>query len=248
MSYKPLTRYVEPETLVDQVKPFDGKNQSCKQLLSQLRVVFATYPKRFSTDRSKVLFLLSHLEGAPLDWATVFIDQEDLEYEKFSTSFLNTFQEKESVDMTLDRLALLKQEGKTVQDYVLEFKSISSTIPGDNLMLIHAFKTGLSSDIKDELVHYDPPNTLSDMIELVKRVELRISSRAAEKKQEALPKDSSVSRSNRSSSESSRLRTLRTHWKAKGFCLSCGGADHVVASCPVKRPIKSPKGQAQSTQ
>jgi hypothetical protein len=246
MEEKSPCKYTEPKDYTDSLKAYNGSTPPA-QFLAQLKIAVATYPKRFANDRSKVLLLLSHLEGPALDWAIPFISDECLDFESFTKSLIKAFQPKHSPLVDLERLNNLKQGQKTILEYLQDFRKISANLKVDDLSLILAFRTGLNTQFQDELVHEEPADSFLETVEIAKRIELRLEARALARKREIPQVEAQAPHTKRTSTEPNRMKSLKNYWKSKGLCLSCGGNDHRIATCPVKPPGKPPKEEVQST-
>lgn len=75
---------------------------------------------------------------------------------------------------TGDRLLMLKQEGRSVVDYVVELRVLAAESGWDSIALRRVFVRGLSEVLKDELASRDEHSNLDDPISLVVRLDNRL--------------------------------------------------------------------------
>ena len=241
---------------------FDGTHPDL--FLLKLRLTFSSSPSSFATDESKSLHLLNCLRGSALEWAShvTLVDQTlTKDYDRFSTALLKNFQRPDKSQTAMMQLSNLHQGGDSVDSYAQRFKEIARSVPWNESALIHQFRLGLNSNLKDEMVGHDYPPSLQEMITLTLRFEERLAERAQERLWEsrmnplAMPQSFPFT----TPQANTKQRDAPDFWSdlpehrktyitryALGNCVFCGSSEHRVANCPSKKPRPEGKGQAQS--
>ena len=82
-----------------------------------------------------------------------------------------------------DSLFRLRQGGRTVADYSIDFRTRVHRSGWNTVAQCDAFLEGLDEYVKDGLVPYDLPRSLNELIELSTRVDGRIRARHRERRQ-----------------------------------------------------------------
>ncbi|KAG8539111.1 hypothetical protein GDO81_021437 [Engystomops pustulosus] len=67
----------EPRLRLSMPGKYDGDPKSCRGFITQCSLHFELMPSQFSTERSKVAFIVSLLSGKALAWATPLWDRDD---------------------------------------------------------------------------------------------------------------------------------------------------------------------------
>ena len=118
----------------DKVKipPFDGTADKCREFLMNLKLHFASNPRKYSSAHEKILFALRHMQGGTAGpWKSNYINQHtDKDDEFISTNSYPKF--KQIVEDTFAGLKLeqeaeqkmreLKQEKMPIQELVTKFE------------------------------------------------------------------------------------------------------------------------------
>ncbi|KAF7644811.1 hypothetical protein LDENG_00215410, partial [Lucifuga dentata] len=155
-------------------------------------------------------------------------------------------------------IMLLRQEHRTLTDYVIEFHTLAASSQWNERALYDAFWHGLSDNLKDKLASRELPATLNQLIDLVTRVDIRLHQRARERAY-SRSRDTPVplTRSPVTSSEPkprSKSEPMQIKWTRlspverqrcfwSGACLYCGQKGHLRRSCPVKDSAHQSDGE-----
>lgn len=161
-------------------------------------------------------------------------------------------------------LSALRQEKDSVGTFARKFQEIAQAIPWDQSALIHQFRNGLNPSLKDEMMGFNYPPTLLEMITFATRIEERLVERERERELEKRFHSSphfstpsfTTSQTSRTPSDiknltealndaSEQKRTYVTRY-LNGDCTYCGSTKHRLADCNVKRPRQEGKGSGQS--
>lgn len=141
-------------------------------------------------------------------------------------------------------LSTLRQGRRSVVDYSIEFRTLSTTCGWNEPALVARFLEGLSSSIRDEVIARELPTRLDPLNELAIRVErrfdLRRRSRGVDFSAYSATSSISPSQITHPESEPIQLGGLRISAKERErrithrLCIYCGAASHFVSTCPVK--------------
>ncbi|KAK0134873.1 Retrotransposon-derived protein PEG10 [Merluccius polli] len=128
---------------------YAGIPGSCRPFLVQCSLAFELQPSAFPTERSRVAYIVSLLIDRARAWGTA-------EWERQSASCASV--ESFSAELRkLEGLFDLRQEGRSVADYSIEFRTVAAESSWNASSLLDAFYHGLSNRIKDELAARDLP-------------------------------------------------------------------------------------------
>ena len=238
---------------------FSGDRAKYNNFIGQVKLYIAYYPHRFTTEKSKILFVGSFLKEAAFAWFDPYL-KRDLPgwdtFEKFEFALKNVFGDVDEEATASRTLSSLKQKGSAAQ-YTSEFIQVSSKLSWDNNALAFAYYKGLKDSVKDELARLERIENLSKLAETAIKIDNRLHERRQERKgvhthiaksesphEHHDPMDLDATTFGRISKFEKDRR--RRH----GLCLYCGSSAHLLPKC-TRRPnqLKTfrPKLQALAT-
>lgn len=249
-----------PEPQPGNPEKFDGNTHACREFLDQLDIHFHIHQEHYTSDESKVLYLLSLLKGPALQWASTIVRNKDSilqDYIAFISTLSSLFGEPERERNAERSLSNLKQGRDTAVEYAAKFQSIARDVPWNERALIHQFVVGLSELVQNEVATKDLPSSLQDAIILAVRIDNRILERtryqAFEKPNTRYPalnynKSSFPTYDNTLKSSSSTLskEERRQDRAASGDCFYCGKPGHSIGNCMTRLRAQQLKEGAQS--
>ncbi|KAG8792547.1 hypothetical protein FRC12_005698 [Ceratobasidium sp. 428] len=188
---------------------FDGKDKSKSKAfrVAITQYLRAVYP--YATVDEQILFIISYLEGAALDWLQPF-QEADIDprspvaflhnLQSFWSEFDKRFGEINWAENYRQKFHKIKQK-KSVQDFVTEFQTYSQILGYGDTVLRDLFYDKLPDYIKDAMLNqgYDPyaaTTTLQNVIDRALYINARIDaykptknlpSRRATREPQALP-------------------------------------------------------------
>jgi len=176
---------------------FDGTDpRKLQTFLVELSLVFTDRPNYF-TDSRKVAYTLSYLGGSAKEWFEPDLLNPDptnpplwmLSFQALVQELTDNFGVYDMEGEAEDKLGQLKmKENETVRKYIIRFNSLAASANWDASALAWAFRRGLASRIKDELMRIRPePVTLRDLRREVQAIDNRYWKREEEKKREQGP-------------------------------------------------------------
>ena len=156
---------------------YEGEAGKCRNVIAQCEIFFRAQPSRFSTEDSRVSFILSLLTGTALAWVGPLIRANS---PIVSTTGMLT-QEMISVfdhDVTGHdagtRLMRLRQGKGSVADFSIKFRSLASETGWPEAPIMTMFIQALSGPVRDALATLDPPATLDALVRTAIRIDNRV--------------------------------------------------------------------------
>uniref|UniRef100_A0A9J7XUZ1 CCHC-type domain-containing protein n=1 Tax=Cyprinus carpio carpio TaxID=630221 RepID=A0A9J7XUZ1_CYPCA len=242
--------WAEPEPHANSPPPYDGDPNSCRAFLSQCSLVFALQPRRYVTEESQVAFVITLLKGRAREWATAVWDACApfcATFQDFRAEMIKLFDRSAQGDEAASQLSRLNQNGRSVTDYSIQFRTLAATCHWNEAALRARFREGLKDEIQDEIVTHELPRDFDSLVELALRIEGRLQRRHqrwTERSSWTLGEGVSNSTLNASPSvvnpEPMQVGHLRLTVKEKqdrlvrGLCLYCGKPGHRAIRCPLK--------------
>src|SRR6266705_7101389 len=192
-------------TKVCEPDQFDGSD-TCKlrTFFVQCKLNFQDRPCAFATDTAKVVFTLSYLKGAALDWfepdllcgpqarCSPWMD----DYSEFVFELECNFGPHDPVsdaEHQLDSLSM--KDGQWINQYIVEFNQHALQVRGyGEGALRHHFYNGLPDRIKDEISHVGKPTSLYALCNLAQSIDVCYWERKSKLSQQTKPTPSSSSK------------------------------------------------------
>ena len=181
----PATSAIAADIKVGGLERFAGDPVECNPFITNCSILFALQPNTFSSEISKVAFAINHLTGRARLWGTAEWERQTpacSSFSSFCAELRRVFGEVARGPDSAGGLLRLRQGRGTVADYAIDFRILARQSDWNSAALCDAFLLGLGDRVKDELVSYDLPATLEDLIQLATRVDRRIQSRLEERR------------------------------------------------------------------
>lgn len=242
---------------------FDGDVTRCRGFISQCELLFRHQPSRYSSGKSQVAFVISLLTGRALRWAVAVLKKDSLlvnDYERFISEFKLVFDHAVAGEDSASQLLTIRQGSRSVAEYTVEFRILAAETDWGDSVLLRLYRLGLSSAIRD-MIACDLPTTLSAMIDLALRLDVRYQEKRRERSnrtQLRFPPGQTYSRSRQESyvrGEKSKALVKvpsdseeepmqigrysisveeRETRRKNHLCFYCGKADHEVRACAAR--------------
>ncbi|KAK3539458.1 hypothetical protein QTP70_008492 [Hemibagrus guttatus] len=157
--------------------PFSGSAEDCNGFLLQCSLALEMQPHLYPNDRTKVAFIISHLDGKALRWAEPIWTQNNSIVTSLP-NFIEHFKEvfgKPAWDSSIgERLCRLKQGVMSVSDYALQFQTLTAASGWNEKALITMYRQGLNPRIRLHLAAYEDSIGLEKFIQLSIRFATRM--------------------------------------------------------------------------
>ncbi|KAK3548493.1 hypothetical protein QTP70_013327 [Hemibagrus guttatus] len=183
-------------------------------------LVLEMQPHLYSTERSKVAFIIAQLRGQALLWAESLWSQKSPVTQSYA-SFVDHFKEvfgKPSWDSSVGEELCRLQQGKlTVPEYALQFRTLAAKSGWNEQALLAAYRQGLKpQSCITEPQDQSPHNTWRDRPTPVSSPE-------------PAPEPMHLGTSQLTPAERQRRLT-------RSLCLYCGAPGHALPECPIRPP------------
>ena len=239
---------------------FDGTRARLRGFINQIRLIIRLQPHRYPTDFSQVGLVGTLLSGPAQAWFAPLVETASPLLENFSEFLADleaTFGETDRRRTALTKLYSLQQHSRPASVYASEFRQLACDVNWDDQALCDQFRRGLRNDVKNLLLNFPEPTSLSQVISQAVQCDNRLfESRLEERgtlrfhpstRQTPIARPSSPTTSTPSSSadahipmeiDRARFQPLtdaqRQYRRDNGLCLYCGTSGHVIRKCPVR--------------
>ncbi len=191
--------------------PFSGVAEECNGFLLQCSLCIENQPYLYTTERSKVSFLISLLSGKTLQWAETIWANITQSFDNFVSHFREVFGWPHGDPTASDQLYHLWQGSQPIKEYALRFRTLAAVSGWNERSLITTYRQGLEPRLRLQMASYDDNFGLETMIQHSIRCSSRMQSCFDEQ------------------TEAMRLAPVeRQRRLSKGLCLYCGGGGHVM--------------------
>uniref|UniRef100_A0A671PX66 DUF4939 domain-containing protein n=1 Tax=Sinocyclocheilus anshuiensis TaxID=1608454 RepID=A0A671PX66_9TELE len=122
---------------------YAGDAAVCGGFLLQVDLFIEMQPQKFTTERSKVAFLISLLNGNALEWARAIWNAESAiinSYVAFKNHFKEVFGSTTGELSVSDQLLHLRQGSFTTREYTLQFRTLAATSGWNEAALLSAYR------------------------------------------------------------------------------------------------------------
>lgn len=241
---------------------YAGDLGTCRAFLIQCSLVFGQQPLTYSSESSKIAYIMGLLKGKALEWASAVWDSHSpvcLSYHNFTSEMKKIFDHSVKGPDAAKRLFNIRQGGRSVAEYAVEFRITSADAGWNDLALRGGFMNGLSDTMKDELASRDDPDCLEELISL----SIKLDNRLRERRREKAARLPSTHQSRSSQPPSSKATSdfalatsplssasfgeepmqldrarlspaERLRRRQAGECIYCAKLGHFLASCPLR--------------
>ncbi|XP_072134918.1 uncharacterized protein [Mobula birostris] len=171
------------EPHVPEPEHYAGDLGKCRGFLLQCSLVFEQQSSTYSTDKSKIAYIMGLLRGSVLAWATAVWDNQPEIYSSFATfvaELRKIFDHPVRGKDTAKGLLNLYQGSRSVAEYSVEFWTLAANSGWNDEALRGVYRNGLSDMVKDELAATDDTDSLDSLISLATRLDNRLQERHRE--------------------------------------------------------------------
>jgi hypothetical protein len=248
----------------------DGDRAALRPFLTHLLLKLSSDHDLFPDEQRKLAYTIGRLEGAAFNHLLPYVQPTGVNLENVDAlvEVLETaFGDPDRVGSAERALENLRQNNRDFATYYAEFSRLIADVEWrSDPAARHALKRGLSFDIRQELVHHDIPESMTEFVRLCQKLDNRIRAFAAEQRPRssfrpairqtpiparartpafpivqvpqptAPPTPSGPTPMDISSNRRKLVPEERSRRIAEGLCLYCGGAGHIAYLCPNSRP------------
>jgi len=224
--------------------PFSGSAEDCNGFILKCSLVLEMQSQLYPDDCSKVVFIISQLNGRALQWAETIWSQHGPVTQSL-TNFLTHFKEvfgRPAGDSSGEQLYQWKHGSMSVNDYALKFRTLAAASGWNEQALLTTYHQGLDPRVRLHLAAFEDSIGLERFIQLSIRFATRMQSCLKEHQGQLLRTSSlrqpeSISPAEPMQLENNRLTFAeRQRRLTQGLCLYCGASGHVRSTCPTRPP------------
>lgn len=235
-----------PEPRVNNPPCYAGEQTECMAFLTQCEVVFSLQPLTFAKERSRIAYIISLLKGRAREWGTAVwnADADCLDhYTLFREEMLRVFDRSVHGPEASRLLSTLRQGRRSVADFSVEFRTLSTSCGWNEPAQVARFIEGLNAEIKDEVLVREAPSRLDPLVDLALRVEKRFELRRRARNTQPTPLSPPLAASSAApvaDPEPMQLGGIRISAAERQrciihrLCLYCGSDTHFVNTCQLK--------------
>uniref|UniRef100_A0A8C1X240 Gypsy retrotransposon integrase-like protein 1 n=1 Tax=Cyprinus carpio TaxID=7962 RepID=A0A8C1X240_CYPCA len=239
-----VTSSVAPASPMAKPATYSGAAEDCSGFLLQCSLYLESNAHLFTTERSRVAFIINLLTGKALQWAQSLWESNSSatgSVTDFCSQLKSVFGQQASELSVHDQLFTIRQQrNESVSDYAVRFRTLAYISGWNETALITAYRHGLCEKIQSLIVVYEDSLGLESLIQKSIRVAQRLTAcrqltpavcppPALPSVAPPAPEPMQIDSHHLSTSE--RQRRINT-----GLCLYCGGEGHLLPSCPVRPP------------
>lgn len=251
------------EQKVPDVPPFEGNPKKSFEFLSQLNIFFRLQPIRFETDINRSYYLGTRCVGPAATWfANVVNGTNSLQvlenFTVFVAQFNTIFKDPTRQEDAERRLLSFKQGKRSVAHMLPEFHNLVSITGWNDKNLFRIFLNALNDEVKDELLRENRPDSFNDFVIRALNIDRQLAERTADRANRRPQQHQQVYRPPTPFQAPSVVPIVTDHSKPmdltmvqtrrgpltpeerqerinKNLCMICGKADHLRATCPIRR-------------
>ncbi|XP_026164228.1 uncharacterized protein LOC113131342 [Mastacembelus armatus] len=227
---------------------YSGEVGRSRSFLTKCDFVFSLQPSAFPTEDSKVIYIISLLEGEAAQWGTSAWRRQEYycrSAKDFGDQLSSIFDPVRPEVGAQSHLTRLLQGDRPLAEYVVQFRRLAEDSTWNAAALYDHFYLGLNARLKNDLAHQPRPKDLRGLIDVTTRLEERYLERLLER-------DSSgpLPSSHRPSYQPTRDQPRppnpepmqlgrgrlspaeRDRRHVQGLCFYCGRSGHQIRRCP----------------
>ena len=248
----PIIHVTSPTTLpLAPPERYFGDPAKFASFINQCQLHFMCKPACFPDEQSKVAFVLSYLGGTASTWSIPLVERNDpllYNYTTFKTAFKNLFDRHSFAQSVDSELLNLRQGNSSLMSYVSNFNRLVAEANWPEEKRSAIFYRGLREELKDIVSQVvNPPESCVELIELVVKLDHRLSERKREKhrtdsrvlvfrdrKSEIEKTEDDVEPMQIGNVRRPLTDEERKRRRSLGLCLYCGRKGHFLRDCTFK--------------
>ncbi len=156
---------------------FLGEAVSCNGFLLQCSLYFELQSHQFTTERAKVAFIISLLNGRALQWVEALWSSHSPRInslEDFVEHFREVFSQPTTEISVHDELFQLRQADSSIHVYTLRFRTLAVSSGWNEVALLSAYRRGLNPALRQQMSIYDDSVGFESFLQKAARVSQRL--------------------------------------------------------------------------
>jgi len=246
---------------INKPTPFNGDRTKVHSFIQECKVYLAINRRVYTTDEAKVAFILSYMtEKEALKWKETYLmsltnDEGDIIFptiKEFWNLIEDYFKPADRIQDATDKLSILKQGNRPVEDMITEFRLLASqagmtdNTSSDNLHLIRLFRNALNPTLARKiLLSESVPKTFKDWMDRAiqydtnYRMAMAIIGKPAHGGRSTstsfTPRRTYEHKDPNAMDIDAMSTEKRTALMKKGACFNCEETGHLARNCPKKK-------------
>lgn len=157
--------YQEPQ--VSLPERYDGTRTKLRSFVNQVKLFLELQPRKYPSDRVKVGLVGTLLTGVAAAWFCPLYESSSPllnDFDLFIQELQQTFGDFDKAVTSANHIRALQQGTNPASVYATEFRLLASDLCWGDQALIDQFRRGLNDPVKDLLLTFPLPATLSEAI------------------------------------------------------------------------------------
>ena len=164
---------------------FNGQRAKLESFITQVKLAIELQPRKFQSERTKVMYMASFLRDTALQWFQPLLGQDPTPtvlttFPLFIEGLRTNFGDPDRKATAERKLYELRQRGSAAE-YLTQFQQHSTLLDWDDSAKASKFYHGLKDSIKDELARIGRPNNWDELTQAAIRIDNRLFERAIER-------------------------------------------------------------------
>ncbi|XP_043412973.1 retrotransposon-like protein 1 [Prionailurus bengalensis] len=161
---------------------FSGDRREYHEFIVLCQLILQSYPRMFCNDRLRVGYVICHLSGMALEWATALVQEGSPlidDFPAFLEAMSGMFEYRQALRVAEDAMFNIRQGTRTAAEYINEFQGLVPTLGWSDEVLQAHLCQGLNEEIRHYLFRVPQPDSLDSLIVLVLQIEEKLAERRA---------------------------------------------------------------------
>ncbi|MGL5357385.1 MAG: hypothetical protein ACRDAQ_12750, partial [Cetobacterium sp.] len=140
-----------PEPRVNNPPCYTGEPTECRAFLTQCEVAFSLQPQTYASDRARIAYVISLLAGRAREWGTSAWEAGTSccsRFDLFKEEMIKVFDQSVFGREASRLLTTIRQGRRSVADFAIEFRTLSTTCEWNEPALVARFLEGLNVELK----------------------------------------------------------------------------------------------------
>lgn len=161
---------------------FSGDRREYHEFIVLCQLILQSYPRMYCNDRLRVRYVIYHLSGMALEWATTLMQEGSPlmdDFPAFLEAMSNVFEYRQALRVAEDAMFNITQGTRSAREYISEFQGLVPTLGWPDEVLQAHLCQGLNEEIRHYLFRVPQPDSLDSLIVLVLQIEEKLAERRA---------------------------------------------------------------------
>uniref|UniRef100_A0A8C3W0X8 Retrotransposon Gag like 1 n=1 Tax=Catagonus wagneri TaxID=51154 RepID=A0A8C3W0X8_9CETA len=161
---------------------FSGDRREYHEFIVLCQLTLQSYPRMQYSDRLRVAYVICHLSGMALEWATDLMEKNSPlinDFPAFLEAMSDMFEYRQTLRVAEEAMLNIRQGDRPAIEYINEFRGLVPTLGWPDEVLQAHLCQGLKEEIRHYLFRVPQPDSLDSLIVLVLQIEEKLAERRA---------------------------------------------------------------------